>query len=312
MAAAAQTALLDGAVSLELQDVDPSAAADYLARTQLDQAPDGWRELTGRLRRTPNSPIAKALSNPLTLALVRDTYRSADDVREFLDFCDAAGPSASAGGNRGLSARPSAARSLCGAPWRDTASVQPSDGRACPEKPRGTDEPGRRTRLAVVAHSRMGVSCPSCASRRVFSQPDAVNTSPLSPLASWRSDRAYWLLSGLVLGLVGGLAGGLGFGFFGYGPLAGLVFGLVLFAIWLVFGLTHAEAWSASIAFAQLARRWHTPVRLMRFLEDARERGVLRTVGPVYQFRHARLQDRLAAQADTATNPERQSVEIAQ
>ena len=33
----------------------------------------------------------------------------------------------------------------------------------------------------------------------------------------------------------------------------------------------------------------------MRFLEDARSRGVLRTVGPVYQFRHARLQDRLAA-----------------
>jgi hypothetical protein len=34
----------------------------------------------------------------------------------------------------------------------------------------------------------------------------------------------------------------------------------------------------------------------MRFLENARERNVLRTVGPVYQFRHARLQDRLAEQ----------------
>jgi hypothetical protein len=33
----------------------------------------------------------------------------------------------------------------------------------------------------------------------------------------------------------------------------------------------------------------------MNFLDDARERNVLRTVGPVYQFRHARLQDRLAA-----------------
>jgi hypothetical protein len=31
-------------------------------------------------------------------------------------------------------------------------------------------------------------------------------------------------------------------------------------------------------------------------LEDARDRNVLRTVGPVYQFRHARLQDRLAGQ----------------
>jgi hypothetical protein len=45
----------------------------------------------------------------------------------------------------------------------------------------------------------------------------------------------------------------------------------------------------------------------MRFLEDARSRNVLRTVGPVYQFRHARLQDRLAAQKSATgrvpTNP---------
>jgi hypothetical protein len=34
----------------------------------------------------------------------------------------------------------------------------------------------------------------------------------------------------------------------------------------------------------------------MPFLEDARERGVLRTVGGVYQFRHAMLQDQLAEQ----------------
>jgi len=38
-----------------------------------------------------------------------------------------------------------------------------------------------------------------------------------------------------------------------------------------------------------------TPIRLLRFLEDARKRGVLRVVGPGYQFRHARLLDRLAA-----------------
>ena len=48
--------------------------------------------------------------------------------------------------------------------------------------------------------------------------------------------------------------------------------------------------------FARLAVSDRTPVRLMRFLEDARSRNVLRTVGPIYQFRHARLQDRLASQ----------------
>ena len=44
----------------------------------------------------------------------------------------------------------------------------------------------------------------------------------------------------------------------------------------------------------KLARRWHTPVYLISFLDDARERNVMRTVGSAYQFRHSRLQDRLA------------------
>jgi len=71
------------------------------------------------------------------------------------------------------------------------------------------------------------------------------------------------------------------------GILYGLVFGLV-------WGLMFPQTWTASLAFAQPAMRWHTPARLLRFLDDARQRDVLRTVGPVYQFRHARLQDRLA------------------
>lgn len=52
--------------------------------------------------------------------------------------------------------------------------------------------------------------------------------------------------------------------------------------------------WQMFITEMVITRHHHTPVRLMGFLEDARERGVLRTVGPVYQFRHAKLQDRLA------------------
>ena len=112
-----------------------------------------------------------------------------------------------------------------------------------------------------------------------------------------------------MLGLGFGLAIGLGFGLasgscsgsgsgsrLGIG-LTGLAFGL---AAGLMVALTGPETWSASLTFAQLAARWHTPIRLMRFLEDARDRNVLRTIGPVYQFRHARLQDRLAEQA-TAT-----------
>jgi len=91
MLAAAQTQFLQGAVALELQDVEPVVAADYLERFQLDPLPQGWRELTDRLRQAPDSPIAMALSSPLSLTLVRDTYHHAgDDVGDLLAFCDAA------------------------------------------------------------------------------------------------------------------------------------------------------------------------------------------------------------------------------
>jgi hypothetical protein len=48
------------------------------------------------------------------------------------------------------------------------------------------------------------------------------------------------------------------------------------------------------LAALQLALDGRSPVRVVRFLEDARRRSILRAVGPVYQFRHARLQDVLA------------------
>lgn len=43
-----------------------------------------------------------------------------------------------------------------------------------------------------------------------------------------------------------------------------------------------------------LAQQGAVPLRLMDFLEDAHRLGVLRQLGPYYQFRHALLQDRLA------------------
>ena len=106
-----------------------------------------------------------------------------------------------------------------------------------------------------------------------------------------------------MLGLGLSLGIGLGIGFIlalGLGSrfVAGIVYGLVWVLVFgLVFGLVFPRTWTVSLTFAQLAMRWHTPARLLRFLDDARQRDVLRTVGPVYQFRHARLQDRLAGQA---------------
>lgn len=59
MAAAAARAMLQGAAAIELQDVVPGAAADYLTRTQLDSPPRGWQELSSRLREGPGSPLAQ-------------------------------------------------------------------------------------------------------------------------------------------------------------------------------------------------------------------------------------------------------------
>ena len=95
MTQATARAVLQGAAAIELQDIDPGAAAGYLTRTQLDPPPHGWQQLTSRLRQEPGSPLARALSNPLMLTLVRDTYRAGDDVGELLDLRDAAGHPAS-------------------------------------------------------------------------------------------------------------------------------------------------------------------------------------------------------------------------
>ena len=141
-----------------------------------------------------------------------------------------------------------------------------------------------------------------------FADPDST-TSP-SPSTSWRSDRRHSMAIGLVVGLVSGLVVGVLVGVV-VGLSAGLVSGLVagLVAVPVVglvagpaAGLGISHAWPTTLAAAQLTRRWHTPLHLLDFLDDARERNVLRTVGPVYQFRHARLQDRLAAAVTNGRN----------
>jgi hypothetical protein len=80
-------------------------------------------------------------------------------------------------------------------------------------------------------------------------------------------------------------------------PTNSVVFGL---AVGLMFGLAVgslivlSKTWGAFVfSRTWLALRGHQPWQLMRFLEDARRRGVLRQSGGVYQFRHARLQDYL-------------------
>lgn len=80
--------------------------------------------------------------------------------------------------------------------------------------------------------------------------------------------------------------------------LVGLVMGLGATLMAKRMGTAVTSPGSAAIGTAlaavQLRIRHKIPLRLIAFLEDARNRHLLRTVGPVYQFRHARLQARLA------------------
>jgi hypothetical protein len=85
------------------------------------------------------------------------------------------------------------------------------------------------------------------------------------------------LAFGLGLGISAGLAMGAGFGF----AISG-------------FG----SAWpSWLIAGGWLALRGRVPPLLITFLDDAHRRGVLRQTGAVYQFRHIKLQHKLASAA---------------
>ena len=85
MIEAASTTYLVGAVAVQLHDVTGSHASDYLTRARTGPPPLGWTQLLTHLREHPDSDLTHALSTPLTLTLVRDTYQAGDDISELLD-----------------------------------------------------------------------------------------------------------------------------------------------------------------------------------------------------------------------------------
>lgn len=106
-----------------------------------------------------------------------------------------------------------------------------------------------------------------------------------TPRSTLRNDRALSLSSAFIVGVTYGLI---------FGVAVGLAIGI---ANLLAGGLAGKEthAWAIYVmASLQVAARRQLPVRLMGFLDDAHRVGLLRTVGPRYQFRHAELQNYLA------------------
>lgn len=112
-----------------------------------------------------------------------------------------------------------------------------------------------------------------------------------TPLQSWKADRALQLIRS---------AGG---ALFALMPVTLLVLigdyaycaGALLFCVWITTLWGRHHAWLAYVfRVRRLARRGHVPRDLMYFLDDCHRMNILRAVGPVYQFRHAALQDHLA------------------
>jgi hypothetical protein len=115
-----------------------------------------------------------------------------------------------------------------------------------------------------------------------------------SPAATLRADRNLVLVLAVPLLVVIPVFFGAAFGsgwrdFAGYG-LYGLGIGMTM---WLAIALSHA--WPQYlITVGWLAAGDKLPWRLAAFLGEAHDLGILRQRGGAYQFRHARLQDRLA------------------
>jgi hypothetical protein len=96
----------------------------------------------------------------------------------------------------------------------------------------------------------------------------ALVTATSVGLAAWLNPMStMWVLLGVGAGVVGGL------------------------------GIASSSA-SVRLRITQIwvASRGRLPWRLMTFLHDAHQRGALRQTGGVYEFRHHRLQQRLASQ----------------
>ncbi len=139
------------------------------------------------------------------------------------------------------------------------------------------------------------------------------------------SGLAFGVLGGVVAiaigvvvgGVAGGVAGGRAYGYIGgcmFALSGAVVGGLVFYAtdpshsyafLGLAYGATFglavgcvgvlSRAWGAyTVSRYLLTLRGHLPWRLAGFLDDAYRLGLLRIVGPLYQFRHAALQNHLA------------------
>jgi hypothetical protein len=117
-----------------------------------------------------------------------------------------------------------------------------------------------------------------------------------TPLSNWRADRTLMIVRVAAIPAASWLVGLALTGLVLIFPVAATSFITLSLGFTAVLLSGRHHAWIIYLfATYQLARQHRLPRRLMPFLDDAHRLGLLRTVGPIYQFRHADLQDHLAA-----------------
>lgn len=155
--------------------------------------------------------------------------------------------------------------------------------------------------MAIVMNDRM----PSAKRKPAPTDTLLPFTAALTPLTSWKVNRSLLglrLVNGLLVGAVIALTGDYITSYLGPSQTEfwrdlgwGLFSGAVLGAV-----QQTRQAWLlATIGLLPTALSGRLPLRLMRFLGDMHRLGVLRAVGPFYQFRHAVLRDHLTTTTET-------------
>ncbi|NYH77130.1 hypothetical protein FHR84_000444 [Actinopolyspora biskrensis] len=123
-----------------------------------------------------------------------------------------------------------------------------------------------------------------------------------SPSILWRQDRNSIITLAILIGPGTGIATGtittLTFGF-----AIGIIFGISYGLFSILITLLSSPFVIVKLSYIRLSNKNSIPRNMIRFLEDARARRLIRTVGPLYQFSHTALQERLASERIRSAEP---------
>ncbi|MFA1548346.1 NACHT domain-containing NTPase [Actinomadura chokoriensis] len=314
-------AFLSRARVVEVESVEHEDAIAFFSDAQME-GEARWEPIVRHLREHPEAPLAEALETPLMVDLLRTVYRThVEPPAELLDaerfpdresiehhLLDSLIPAVYSDRNADRRYRPDRARRWLTTLSRNMAAWGTRDIELW--RLRSPAVPVLVGLLLAYGGWRLGelvfgwtgglwlaaaLGTAGAVTALISGSEVPVNARPATEagtLLRWNGVVAVgW--TALVGGLTGSLVATL---LADYHDLAST--GWVLAA---VFALSAAlsTSWGAyHISRLWLALRGRLPFLLIRFVQDAHENAaVLRRVGAVYQFRHARLQDALTAQA---------------